>query len=186
MENAASGTAPKREEPSVQVAAAQPAVIIKSGESSRMWEMISLLVPALLAAYLTFLSGRSENKIKESIENQTLQLSAQLQLNEELYKRRIDTYDQLYKELKSLDLELQDRVTANSAGTSDLLTKFSQARGMNELHMSDDVSKLMLEAWKAGVRGDPEAFATKVSAVEKQMKKELDSKMQESAKAGGM
>ena len=68
MENGASGTAPKREEPSVQVAPVQPAVIIKSGESSRMWQMISLLVPALLAAYLTFLSGRSENKIKESIE----------------------------------------------------------------------------------------------------------------------
>jgi len=193
MANGESGTAPKGAEPSTQLAPVQPAVVIKSGESSRAWQLISLLAPAILAAYLTFLSGRSENRIKQGIESQGAVLSAQLRLNEELYRRRIDTYEKLYVQLKSLEMKVQDRATTNSTGDlananreiADLLKELSQARGMSELHMSDDVSRLMGDAWREGVRGTPESFAAKISVVEKQMKSELESKMQEPAKVGG-
>src|SRR5208283_1293787 len=126
---------------------------------SRTWELVSLLAPALLAAYLTFLSGRSESRIKQGIESQSAVLSAQLRLNEELYRRRIDTYEKLYVQLKTLETKLQDRTAASGADMAktnrelaDLQKDLAQARGMSELHMSNDVSKLMGDAWLEGVR----------------------------------
>jgi len=176
MADGESGTTPQKSES-------------RSGRSSRTWELVSLLAPALLAAYFTFLSARSESSIKQRIESQSALLSAQLRLNEELYRRRIDTYEKLYIQLKTLEMKVQDRTTSNSADlananreVADLLKELSQARAMSELHMSDDVSKLMGDAWREGVRGTPESFAAKISAVEKQMKTELESKMQEPAK----
>ena len=176
MADSESGTAPQKSEP-------------QSGRSSRTWELVSLLAPALLAAYLTFLSGRSESRIKQGIESQSALLSAQLRLNEELYRRRIDTYEKLYIQLKTLEMKIQDRTTSNGTALAnanrelaDLQKDLAQAQGMSELHMSDEVSKLMGEAWLEGVRGTPESFAAKISAVEKQMKTELESKMQEPAK----
>src|SRR5208283_5399870 len=101
MANGESGTAPKQTE--------------SKPSRSRTWELVSLLAPALLAAYLTFLSGRSESRIKQGIESQSAVLSAQLRLNEELYRRRIDTYEKLYVQLKTLETKLQDRTAASGA-----------------------------------------------------------------------
>jgi hypothetical protein len=183
MANTESGAAPRGAEPPVQSATVQPPVTINPREISKIWQLITLLAPVLLTAWLTFSFNNTEKKISATMDSQTQRLDSQLRVSEELFKRQVDTYDKLYGQLVSLQAKLQDQTTANSKETADLLTELSQARAMNELHMSKTVSEQMREAWRAAVQ-HPDTLAVKIAAVEDQMKSELESKMQEPAKSG--
>lgn len=162
---------------------------------SWVWQLATLVVPVLLTGWLTYMSSQTEVKIKKDIDDKSQMLSEKLQLTEELYKRRFDAYEKLFTQLKVLQAKLrlenlkttrdsahlsaqaEHHLAASNRQTADLLAQLDELREMNELHMSPDVEKLMSDAWLLEVRGDPEAVASKISEVEKQMKAELEKQM---------
>lgn len=62
--------------------------------------------------------------------------------------------------------------------TADLLAQLDKLNQENALHMSDEVSNLMSDAWKAGVDGNSDLLSQKISEVEAQIKKELKAEME--------
>jgi hypothetical protein len=163
--------------------------------TSKAWQLATIVVPVILTAWLTFVSSRSQDNISQKIAANQQILSAQLSLTTELFKRRFDSYEVLYAQLINLNNKLliqrannaaderlkpknDERLAASNRQTADLLSQLSELNAANALHMSDDVSALMSNAWKAGVDGDTDTLSKKITEVEAQMKKELNSEME--------
>ena len=68
-------TAPEEPEPAVPVAPVQSSVN-NTGEGSRIWQLITLLAPALLTGWLTFSFGSTERKITATMDSQTQRLDS--------------------------------------------------------------------------------------------------------------
>ncbi len=164
----------------------------------KAWQLATVVVPVVLTAWLTFVFSRSQDSIRQEIAAKQQMLSAQLSLTTELFKRRFDTYEALYAQLINLNEKLliqransavtarlkptgEKRLAASNQQTADLLSELSKLNGENALHMSDEVSVLMYDAWKAGVDGDTDKLSKKITEVEEQMKKELKSEMEKRA-----
>jgi hypothetical protein len=162
--------------------------------ASRGWQLATILIPIILTGWLTFISSRSEDRIKLDIEQKNQLLSAQLSLTTELFKRRFDTYETLYRQLIDLKQKLlidrannainarlnpsSDRRLANSKReTADLEAQLDRLKEESTLHMSDNVSNLLSDAWLAAVQGDTDGLSAKIVAVQVQMKVELENQM---------
>jgi hypothetical protein len=163
--------------------------------TSKAWQLATIVVPVFLTAWLTFAFSRSQDSIKQEIAAKQQMLSAQLNLSTELFKRRFDSYEALYSQLINLNEKLliqransavaahlktttDKRLAASNQHTADLLSELNKLNGANALHMSDEVSVLMYDAWKAGVDGDTDKLSKKITEVEEQMKKELKTEME--------
>ena len=163
--------------------------------TSKAWQLATLVVPVFLTAWLTFLFSRSQDNIKQEIAAKQQMLSAQLNLTTELFKRRFDAYETLYSQLINLNEKLliqransamaaqlkvatDKRLAASNQQAADLLSELNKLNEANALHMSDEVSVLMYDAWKAGVDGDTDTLSKKITEVEEQMKKELKTEME--------
>ncbi|HYA63825.1 MAG TPA: hypothetical protein VED66_11530 [Candidatus Sulfotelmatobacter sp.] len=161
---------------------------------SKAWQLATLIVPVILTGWLTFIFSRSQARLQQEFEAQNQKLSAQLSLATELFKKRFDAYETLYIELTSLKekLLLQEAniaanlsksknvktLAATKRQTADLLAQLDKLNQENALHVSDDVSNLMSDAWKAGVDGNSDLLSQKISEVEVQMKKEIKAEME--------
>jgi hypothetical protein len=192
MRNDQSGIAPQVGKSTAHLGQDKPVAITKAEISSRIWQLTTLLIPVLLGAYLTFVSRASEERITKDVAASTQMLSLQLRLTEELYKRRIDTYEDLYTKLKELEMQLQFQDLDNNSSsqamargdTADLLAKLDKTRGKNELYLSSQVSDLMGLAFETGAV-EPEGLGPVILRVEKQMKEELQRTMKETANPEG-
>jgi hypothetical protein len=104
--------------------------------------------------------------------------SHQLQLSEELYKRRFDTYDKLYAQLVQLNGRLEKQAGAESGDwnktNADQIAQFNELLNLSQLHMGPKVEALMFPAWMAGARGDGPLLTQSIHDLEAAMKKELD------------
>jgi hypothetical protein len=166
--------------------------------NSKAWQLATIMVPVFLTGWLTYTFSRSEDKIKQEIDAKQQVLSAQLSLSTELFKRRFDAYETLYSQLISLNQKLllqhansavtgaaktndSKRLAEANKQTADVLTQLNKLNAANALHMSDQVSSLMSDAWMAGVNGDVAGLSKKILEVEAQMKKELQSEMDNKA-----
>lgn len=169
--------------------------------SSRPWQLATLFLPVILTGWLTYFLSKSEARVKQELDAQNQQLTAQLTLATELFKRRFDAYQTLYSQLVNVNeklllqeanaaanhSKLNNRRTAAATNrqTADLLAQLDKLNQENALHLSDEVYTLMEEAWKAGVDGNSELLSKKISDVEAQMKKELKAEMEKRANVPG-
>jgi hypothetical protein len=148
--------------------------------TTKAWQLATLLVPILLTTWLTFWVSQKETNIRRDIDNQNQLFSHQLQLSEELYKRRFDTYDKLYAQLVQLNgrLEKQAGEGAESGDwnktNADQIAQFNELLNLSQLHMGPKVEALMFPAWIAGARGDGPLLTQSIHDLEAAMKKEQD------------
>jgi hypothetical protein len=151
--------------------------------SSRTWQLATLLIPILLTTWLTFWASRTEDRIKQDIDKQSQLFTQQLQLSEELYKRRFDSYEKLYAQLVQLNGRLQTQGGAERGDWSkinaDQVIQFNESLELSKLHMSPKVENLTGQAWLAGARGDGPLLSQRISELEVAMKTELDNWMLE-------
>lgn len=157
---------------------------------SKTWQLATVVVPVILTGWLTYTVQRTETRVKQELDVRNQQLSAQLTLATELFKRRFDAYETLYKQLIDVNekLLLQEAshsksnnaktIAATNRETADLLAQLNKASEENALHLSDEVFSLTAEAWKAGVDGNSDLLSQKINEVEEQMKKELKAEME--------
>jgi hypothetical protein len=154
--------------------------VVGDAVTSKAWQLATLLVPIVLTTWLTFWVSQKETNIRHDIDNQNQLFSHQLQLSEELYKRRFDTYDKLYAQLVQLNgrLEKQAGAGAKSADwnktNADQIAQFNELLNLSQLHMGPKVEALMFPAWLAGARGDGPQLNQSIHDLEVAMKKEQD------------
>jgi hypothetical protein len=154
--------------------------VVGDAVTSKAWQLATLLVPIALTTWLTFWVSQKETNIRHDIDNQNQLFSHQLQLSEELYKRRFDTYDKLYAQLVQLNgrLEKQAGAGAKSADwnktNADQIAQFNELLNLSQLHMGPKVEALMFPAWLAGARGDGPQLNQSIHDLEVAMKKEQD------------
>jgi len=148
--------------------------------SSKAWQLATLLVPIVLTTWLTYWVSQKENNIKQDIDKQSQLFSQQLQLSEELYKRRFDTYDKLYAQLVQLNGRLEKQAGAGAESgewnkiNADQVAQFNELLNLSQLHMGPKVEALMFPAWLAGARGDGPQLNQSIHDLEAAMKTELD------------
>jgi hypothetical protein len=151
---------------------------VSDAVTSKAWQLATLLVPILLTTWLTFWVSQKENNIRHDIDNQNQLFSHQLQLSEELYKRRFDTYDKLYAQLVQLNGRLEKQAGTERAewnkANADQIAQFNELLNLSQLHMGPKVEALMFPAWIAGARGDGPLLAQSIHDLEAAMKKEQD------------
>lgn len=156
---------------------------VSEAVTSRAWQLALLLVPIVLTTWLTFWVSQKQDNIKQQIDNQSQLFSQQLQLSEELYKRRFDTYDKLYAQLVQLNGRLQTQAGAERGEwnkiNADQVAQFNELLNLSKLHMGPKVEPLMFPAWIAGARGDSAQLSQSILDLEVAMKKELDEWMLE-------
>lgn len=146
--------------------------------NSRLWQLATLLVPIVLTTWLTYWVSQKQDSLKQDIDKQSQMFSQQLQLSEELYKRRFDTYEKLYAQLVQLNERLQLSAGADPAQWSglnaDQVVQFNQLLDLSKLHMSRKIEDLTAEAWQAGAQGDGTQLTQSIKDMEAAMKAELD------------
>jgi hypothetical protein len=146
--------------------------------SSKAWQLATLLVPIVLTTWLTFWVSQKETNIKQDIENQSQLFSHQMQLSEELYKRRFDAYDKLYAQLVQLNGRLDKQAGAEQGGfdkvSAEQFAQLTELLNSSKLHMGPKVEPLMFTAWIAGARGDGPLLTQSIHDLEAAMKMELD------------
>jgi hypothetical protein len=149
------------------------------GVSARAWQLGTLLVPILLTSWLTYWVSQKEDGTKQHIDQQSQIFSQQLQLSEELYKRRFDAYEKLYAQLVEINgkLEEQSGIGDFSKINADQVAQFNELMNVSKLHMSPKVDDLTYGAWLAGVRQDGPLLSKNIRELETQMKRELDNWM---------
>ena len=69
---------------------------VSEAMTSKFWQFANLIVPIILTAGLGFWISQKQESLKQEIDNQSQLFSHQMQLSEELYKRRFDAYEKLY------------------------------------------------------------------------------------------
>lgn len=161
---------------------------VSESVTSKGWQLATLLVPIVLTTWLTFWVSQKQDNIKQAIDEQSQLLSQQLQLSDELYKRRFDAYDKLYVQLVQLNERLQAQGEAEPGNwnkmNADQFVQFNELLDLNKLHMGPKVEPLMFPAWMAAARGDRQLVAQSIHDLEVAMKTELDDVMRAPA-AGG-
>jgi hypothetical protein len=151
---------------------------VSEAMTSKAWQLATLLVPIVLTTWLTFWVSQKEDNIKQDIDKQSQLFSQQLQLSEELYKRRFDAYDKLYAQLVQLNGRLQAQAGVERGDwnkiNADQVAQFSELLNLNKLHMSPSVEGLSVDAWRVGALGDGAQLNESIQKLEAAMKKELD------------
>ena len=150
--------------------------------ASKIWQVATIVIPILLTVWLTHVSSSSEDRVKVKIDQQMDQqkqvFAEHVQLSQDLYKRRFETYDKLYAQLISLD----EAIAQLDAGSTPVLwnrhlrnslVELDSMRRANRLHLSDPVDQSMADAWQRGVRKNGAEFKQGLTQVELQMKSEL-------------
>lgn len=148
---------------------------------SKFWQVATLILPIFLTAGLGFWVSQKEDSIKQDIDKQSQLFSQQLQLSDELYKRRFDAYDKLYVQLVQLNERLQAQGGAEPGQwnkmNADQFVQFNELLDVNKLHMGPKVEPLMFPAWMAAARGDTRLVSDSIHDLEAAMKMELDDVM---------
>src|SRR5260370_33522462 len=150
--------------------------------SSKAWQLATLVVPVILAGWLIYVFSRSEVRVKQELDSRNQQLSGQLTLSTELFKRRFDAYETLYTQLINVNekLLLQEansaanqsksknvrKVAATNRQTGDLLAQLDKLNQQNALNLSDEVFNLMVYALKPGVERNSNVLYHKVYQVD--------------------
>src|SRR5260370_7846758 len=129
--------------------------------ASKIWQVATLVIPILLTVWLTHVSSSSEDRVKVKIDQQMDQqkevFAEHVQLRQDVYKRRFETYDKLYAQLISLD----EAIAQLDAGSTPVLwnrhlrnslVELDSMRRANRLHLSDPVDQSMADAWQRGAR----------------------------------
>jgi hypothetical protein len=149
--------------------------------SSKTWQLATLLVPIVLTTWLTYWVSQKENNIKQHIDDQSQLLSHQMQLSEELYKRRFDAYDKLYGQLVQMNAKLQAQSGAEpgewNKAFADQVVQFNESLNLSKLHMGPKVEPLMYPAFVAGAHLDGPQLNQSIHDLEAAMKAELDAWM---------
>jgi hypothetical protein len=162
---------------------------ISSNVGSKIWQVATLITPILLTTWLTLWTSHSEDRIKQDIDKQSQMFGQQLQLSEELYKRRFDAYEKLYAQLVELNTRLQEQSGSDTGEwgkvNADQATQFNHLLDVSKLHMSRKVQDLSVGAWLASANGDGQLLSQSIHEIEAAMKTELDNWMLEEKGAPG-
>jgi hypothetical protein len=143
--------------------------------SSKAWQVATLLTPILLTTWLTFWVSQKEDSIKQHIDTQSQFFSQQLQLSEDLYKRRFDAYEKIYTQLAEIDEKLDpDQRTTETKATADNAAQLNELLNLSKLHMSANVESLSGDAFYAAARQDGPELFQRIEFLRTAMKKELD------------
>ena len=146
--------------------------------TSKFWQFANLILPIILTAGLGFWISQKQESLKQEIDNQSQLFSHQMQLSEELYKRRFDAYDKLYAQLVQLNGRLEKEAGAEQGGfdkvSAEQFAQFNELLSLSKLHMGPKVEPLMFPAWIAGARGDGPLLSQSIHDLEAAMKTELD------------
>jgi hypothetical protein len=158
---------------------------VSEAANSKAWQLATLLVPIVLTTWLTFWVSQKEDNIKQDIDKQSQLFSQQLQLSEELYKRRFDAYEKLYVQLAQLNGKLGPYKNggAESKINADRAAQLNELFDLNKLHMSRKVENLTGQAWFAAARQDGPLLSGRIEELRAAMKTELDDWMVEKKEA---
>jgi len=136
----------------------------KSGEDKkhRYWEITLLVLPVVLTISLGGLvwywqhgveerSKAAQQKVEEKVDQNTKFLEAQLAIRQEYFKRKMDVFQEIWKQMA---LVYADSSTAhiNSKGTTQAinsLTKLSNLVDSNQLYISEKTRTSLREFWEA-------------------------------------
>lgn len=153
---------------------------VKDETNSKAWQLATLLIPIVLTTWLTYWVSQKENSIKQHIDTQSQIFQQQLQLSEELYKRRFDAYEKLYIELAKLNENLSpDKTLGESKANADSATQLSQLLTVSKLHMSANIESKTEDAWIAAAHQDSVTLSDRLEDLRTAMKQELDDWMLE-------
>lgn len=172
--NQATATAPDKNGPEHRIPEVGEAV------SSKVWQVATLVIPILLTTWLTFWVSQKEESIKEHIDTQSQLFQQQLQLSEDLYKRRFDAYEKIYTQLAEINEELGPGQRATE--TKIIADNVSQLNGLlnlSKLHMSANVESLTGDAFFAAAHQDGPELFKRLEILRTAMKRELDDWMLE-------
>jgi hypothetical protein len=151
---------------------------VSEAVTSKFWQFANLIVPIILTAGLGFWISQKQESLKQEIDSQSQLFSHQMQLSEELYKRRFDAYDKLYAQLVQLNGRLEKEAGAEQGGfdkvSAEQFAQFNELLSLSKLHMGPKVEPLMFPAWIAGARGDGPLLSQSIHDLEAAMKTELD------------
>jgi hypothetical protein len=152
---------------------------VEDAVSSKAWQMATLFLPILLTTWLTFWVSQKENSIQQHIDTQSQFFSQQLQLSEDLYKRRFDAYEKIYTQLAQINDKLPGEKSAESKENSDFAVQLGELIYLSKLHMSANVESLAVDAWYAAARQDGPELYKRIELLRTAMKRELDDWMLE-------
>jgi hypothetical protein len=143
--------------------------------SSKAWQVATLVIPILLTTWLTFWVSQKEDSIQQHIDTQSQFFSQQLQLSEDLYKRRFDAYEKIYTQLAEINEKLDpDQRTTETKATADNAAQLNELLNLSKLHMSANVESLGEDAFYAAARQDGPELFQRIEILRTAMKKELD------------
>ena len=171
--NQATGTAQDKTGPEHRLPEVTEAV------SSKVWQVATLVIPILLTTWLTFWVSQKEDSIKEHIDTQSQLLQQQLQLSEDLYKRRFDAYEKIYTQLAQINGELPYERSFETKANTDFAQQLGELIHLSKLHMSANVEALAADAWLSAARQDGPELVNRVELLRTAMKRELDDWMLE-------
>lgn len=159
-------------------------VDVQSGRSdSKGFKVLLAIIPTaatLLALLLGFLVWIKQKDIETTISQQDRNLTTQLALTQEFYKRKFDIYDKTHQEMTSLlgALQVARLVTSAKTEVYDRLSDLDTTSKSSQLYMTADVAKGISEVWGSAIgwlsnEGKIEDVAAKISSVEQKMRAEL-------------
>jgi membrane-associated HD superfamily phosphohydrolase len=146
---------------------------------SRVWQLITLILPILLTSWLTYFVSQKQSRTEDRINYQSQMLSQQLQqqvqVSEDLLKRRFDAYDKLYAQL----VEIQTKLEHAEAGeankiVADQAFELGELLDASGLHMSEKVSDLAFQTWLATSYGERDAIDACIKHLKAGMKNEIN------------
>lgn len=139
----------------------------KTTGSNWNWESFKAKFPAITAlvtAVLTFLVWFTQQKIEQKIDTnqlslqaqlqvQQVQLQAQLALKEELYKRRLDRYEDACRQIADAQIALADVGTTDESlmRATNLVNALDKLRRGHQLYWSKQVDVSLDKLWSLGI-----------------------------------
>jgi hypothetical protein len=145
---------------SVVLATVQSAAPTSKGNNKREWAVI--LVPIIATALLGYLVWRwqhaaedrsqiAQTHLQEKIDQNSEFLKAQLALNQEYVKRKMDAFQEIWKQIAIVYADANTARINPKEVTRALnsLTKLSELLEANRLYISDATQKALAEFWGA-------------------------------------
>jgi hypothetical protein len=149
----------------------------KTDKEGNGWKIAGVILPVILTAILGFWVTSITNEASEK-------LKTNLAVTEQLYKRKIEIYEETHKQMRLLVDAFQNAsINPQSVGkASESLKLLNQTYKINKLYISDEVAKELEELWKLGIEAPPlrpsgsvstSQILTQVSKVADAMKRDL-------------
>jgi hypothetical protein len=124
---------------------------VKADAESKTWKIIQLAVPVLLTALLGLAIWWVQTGITQRIDRASRELSMQLALTEDFYKKKLSIYENADKQMRQVLAAIRDlRFDPNKKKRSaaiDELRQLNDTAEVNGMYMSEQASQAIKDVW---------------------------------------